>query len=140
MTPIELLRSQLINTPAVTAIAGQRVYADIAPQGAEFPFVILTTEDGTTAECLSEPSAFYQDLVVLDVYSRERLESLELWKECARSMAHHKADSSATVLESCNQQSSISWAVYSLDDASDELVYQCSQNWQVNYSIKGFNP
>ncbi len=138
MTPIEMLRAKLVGDTNVTDIAGQRIYSDVAPQGAEFPFVVLTTQDGHAIESLSKPVGFFQDVVILDIYSRDRIESLELWKNCSKSVAHYKTSDSQTVLESVSQLSGISWGVYSLDDASDEMVYQCSQTLSVNYSIIGF--
>jgi hypothetical protein len=41
-TFVELLRAQLVADAAVTNLVGQRIYPQVAPQGAAAPFVVLT--------------------------------------------------------------------------------------------------
>ena len=139
MTPYEMIRERLIATPEVTAIAAERIFSDIAPQGAEYPLVVFTCEDGEGFDCLDgSPTGFFQDMVALESFGKNRLEALELWKQCSRALIGYRATNAVTVLESINHANGISWGVFTLDDASDEVIYSCSQVLQINYSIKGF--
>ena len=136
MTPVEVLRSLLINDPTVAGYVSDRVYADTAPQGAEFPFIVLTVENGTAEDCLDGPVAFFTDTVGYDVYSKSRKDSLTVWKAGWDQIVGYSGYNSVTIIDSVTQASGIAWDHYRLDDASDEVVYRCAQNLQVNYSFK----
>lgn len=42
MTHLQALRDALLAAPSVTALVGSRIYAQVAPQGAARPFLILS--------------------------------------------------------------------------------------------------
>ena len=136
MTPVEMLRAELIADSDFALVVGDRVYADAAPQSAEFPFVVLTIEGGTAEDCLDGPTGYFSDTMGFDVYSESRLESLDVWKKGWSVLAGYTGSNSVTVLDSVTQASSIAWDTYRLGDASDDLVYRVAQNLQVNYSLK----
>ena len=139
MTPVEMLRGKLINDPDVSALVGDRVYADVPPQGedTEFPFVVFTVEDGIAEDCLDGPTGFFSDTVGMDIYSMSRIESLDVWKKCWDVLVGYSDHNSVTILDSVTQDTSIVWTHYRLDDSSDsKVVRRCSQNLQVNYSLK----
>jgi hypothetical protein len=137
MTPVEMIRSRLLSDSDVTTLVGDRVYADAAPQGASFPFVVLATESGTGEDCLEGQMGFFSDTVGIDVYSHGRIDSLDVWKACWKSLNGYSTYDSDTILDSVTQSSGIAWATYRLSDASDELIYSIAQNLQVSYSIRG---
>ncbi len=136
MTPIEMLRTLLVDDPTVSSLVGQRVYSDAAPQGSEFPFIILTVENGTADDCLDGPTGYFSDTVGFDVYSMSRKDSLAVWKAGWDQIVGYSGYNSVTIIDSVTQASGIAWDSYRLDDASDDLVYRCAQNLQVNYSFK----
>lgn len=136
MTPVEMMRSKLISDPDVSALVGTRVYCDAAPQSAEFPFIVLTVENGTAEDCLDGPAGFFSDVVGYDIYSSGRIESLDVWKKGWSVLAGYTDSNTVTILDSVTQASSIAWDTYRLGDASDDLVYRVAQNLQVNYSLK----
>jgi hypothetical protein len=137
MTPNEMIRARLLADPQVAALIGDRVYTDAAPQGASFPFVVLTTENGTGEDCLDGQMGFFQDTTGIDAYSMSRLDSLSVWKECWKALNGYSTFDADTILDSVTQSSGIAWDTYRLSDASDKLVYRIAQNLQVNYSIRG---
>ena len=136
MTPVEMMRNRLISDADVSALVGNRVYCDVAPQNTEFPFIVLTVENGTAEDCLDGPVGFFSDIVGYDIYSMGRIESLDVWKKGWSVLAGYTDSNAVTILDSVNQETSIAWDTYRLDDASDDLVYRCSQNLQVNYSYR----
>ena len=136
MTPVEMLRSLLVNDPTVSGLVGQRVYADVAPQGSDLPFIVLTVENGTAEDCLDGPVGYFSDTLGFDCYTKSRIDSLHLWKAGWAVLVGHSGYNSVTIIDSVTQASGIAWDHYRLDDASDELVYRCAQNLQVNYSFK----
>lgn len=136
MTPVEMMRSELISDASFSSVVGDRVYADAAPQSAVFPFVVLTVENGTAEDCLDGPTGFFSDTVGFDVYSDSRIQSLDVWKRGWTVLAGYSDSNLVTILDSVTQASSIAWDTYRLDDASDDLVYRIAQNLQVNYSFR----
>jgi hypothetical protein len=62
MTHVQAIRDELFAAPEVSDLVGTRIYAQVAPQGAERPFVVLTlasavphhTHDGLPSELLEE--------------------------------------------------------------------------------------
>jgi hypothetical protein len=52
------LYSKLVNTGAITALVGQRVYHSQAPEGAPFPYVIFSKSSGVKTRAFQKPEAY----------------------------------------------------------------------------------
>jgi hypothetical protein len=68
LAPETAMRSILINDGPVSAIVSSRVYLDVAPQGAAFPFIVLSRASSEFFHHTGGPSGLNLHDVDLDMY------------------------------------------------------------------------
>lgn len=72
MTTIEAVRAELAADAAVTALVGERIYPQVAPQGAAPPYVVMTVVSDVPSNTFdgSPATRLVQSRIQVDCYAR----------------------------------------------------------------------
>lgn len=134
MRPVPQLIARLKNTPELTSIVGQRIYADNPPQDDDLPFVILTILSGTAFGTISNCQVkAYSARLNVDVITDSRGTSEEAIEVIEDTIDGYASTDETHPIQGVTVDGAIEWQVLTPVDGSDQRGYWCAQDFQIHY-------
>ncbi len=82
VTPEEAVRKRLVDDTDVRALVKQRIYPDIAPEGAVLPYVVMARVDTTHEHHMGGSAGLKHPRIQLDYFARTRSGAEDLAETC----------------------------------------------------------
>jgi len=108
-----VILQRLLDSAALAALVGGRIYAKSAPAAAPLPLVIWQRAAAAQARALPGGLGLYRGSVQLDAYGRTRQEAAAVAEAAIAAVAVYDEDVAATVA-----------SVFDSDDAADPAIYR----------------
>ena len=135
MRTIPQVIAQLKSDAGVTAIVGDKVFADYPPQGIEEPYVIASTTSGiahgTVSNCVIRA---YSSRMEIDSAATSRSQAEQLSEAVEDAIDGFTSLTDTThPIQGVTLDGGIEWQLLSPNDGSDERLFICSQDFQIHY-------
>ena len=136
MHVIEQLVAALRADTAVTAIVGNRIFADNPPQDTIKPsveiYLISDDQESTIDRCTVEMGVM---LVQVNCLGSSRSQAHDLSTKVRRGILHLTSDDQDQKIQDVNISSGSRWDVIRPLDGSDSYTYECQNDYNVPYTF-----
>jgi hypothetical protein len=125
----------LKETPSVTAIVGQAIYADNPPQDDDTPVVVLSILSGIAHGTINNCSVrAYTARLAVEVVTDSRAQSEQVIEHIEDTLDGFSNPADLThPIEGVTLEGAIQWAILNPVDGSDQRGYLCAQDYYINY-------
>lgn len=118
----------------ITAVVGDKVFADYPPQGIDHPFVILTIPSGTAHGTVDNCGVrAYSARLEVDVLCETRAKTEAVIESMEDLLDGFASTDSTHPIQGITVDGGLEWELLTPKDGSDERIYICSQDYEIHY-------